>query len=107
MDSHISLRPHSRAAQNSEAAWWRLGASGLITGFKFGLFALSAMTFFKYPFELLFHHRYNEDKNPDLLSCVCELMRVNSQVESSEQSELEEMMARVDSLCVIIVASLK
>lgn len=40
---------------------------------------------------------YNEDKSPDLLDCVYELLRVNSQVEPSEQSELQEMMAGVDS----------
>lgn len=40
---------------------------------------------------------YNEDNSPDLLDCVYELLCVKSQVEPSEQSELEEMVARVDS----------
>lgn len=45
----------------------------------------------------LFCHMYNEDNSPDLLDCVYELLCVKSHVEPSEQSKLEEMMARVDS----------
>lgn len=66
---------------------------GLITGFKFWLSALSAMTFtkslFKYPFELLSFHRYNEDNNSDLLNYVHELMYTNAPEKPPVLSKLE------------------